>query len=172
MERLENLSDKDMKIFEDENALFKLITILTAINTYGDSPHNKRDSVMQIILKLCMRMIRAPNITTKNAGRKYIQKMIENKKENLDLTWSSLDILAKKLMEFNIIDTIFGATAHEEIIKKSAQIMLFLISSKALSQQNIEDIWSCCLNKHETLAISFFEVLQILLNYIPDNVFF
>ena len=169
MNRFENLNEKDLKALEDETIFSRFYQILEF--TLGASA-TANDSVLTIILHLAVKMLKSANRSMKLNGIKILNRMISSKKaeKGVDLTWKNKKSLLDEFSKSDVVQAIFGETAHEEVIKQSGEILMLLINGSEFTTKHLESIWKCCTEKHENISEVCFELLSILLLYLPLTV--
>lgn len=80
------------------------------------------------------------------------------------------ELLSEWLDQEKVLEFIFIESPHAELIKRSLE--LCYVRSKDVKKQItpflIDNIWKCCVEKHEAIARASFTVLQDLAQHLPS----
>ena len=110
---------------------------------------------------------------------KYIQEKVvnsilknnqENLKANLDFAkYLDLKLFSNWIIKNNTIEYIFKENPHQELIKRSYQILYILAQNEeTLPESMLELIWSCCSSqKHEDIIRASYELITELSKFMP-----
>ena len=157
------LEEKEIKII-DEDFIVLLCSTLEGLFISDDEDERKQEA-LNIIIQLAFCLLKSPNRLNRLKGLNMITLMAgDAKRENNPLLWKDVQELAKKLIEYQIIQILFGEDAHEEIINKCQGILFLLVDNEALTEESLKAIWACCCGKQESVAKSALEMLRLLLS--------
>lgn len=161
--RLLKLEEKEAKII-DEEFVVSLCCTLEGLYISDDEGECKQQA-LNILIQLAVCLLKSPNRLNRLKGLNMIMLMAgDGKRESNPILWKNVQELAKKLIEYQIIQILFGEDAHEEIINKSQGILFLLVDNDALTDESLKSIWDCCCGKQESVAKSALGMLKILLN--------
>ncbi len=135
-----------------------------------DSVPTGRESALAEVMGLGVRLLRSPNIKHKLLGMSVLVRM-KGRQAGDCMYWTELSEYAKRLHDSGFVEAVFGESAHEEIIRKAPEMLLFLIKEKEFSGSDLALVWRCCVEKHEDVTRRAFEVLAGLLPEFYETVF-
>ncbi len=166
--RLEKADEKELKGLGE--AFFE--TLYETLASLQDTA--QREQTLSVLLRLAIKFLHSPNKADKTTGIRIINRMVGVKKlgASVDFAWTSNSALAKGLNDGEVVQAIFGESAHEEIIKQSGEVLHFLLGLGELSVPALSTIWRCCTEKHEGLSLAALELLTLLLSSLPSTVRF
>lgn len=82
--------------------------------------------------------------------------------------WLTFPIYAKWIVEQKIIEFIFLENPHDELIKRSQEILILLANDENIfSSEIVEYLWFCCKDKHEDIIRSTYDLIQEIALYMP-----
>ena len=157
-----------MKVFDSE-LMPVLFDLLQSFFAAVQNPNGSKESALEEILKLNIRLVNFTNINCKMKGMSLINKM-KIKHTTDAMYWDNLPLYGRKLVEHNILRIIFDGNLHEEVIKRSFDIIMLILNCHEFKLEHLHLIWKCCMNKHEEISRSSFDILTKLMNDFTDLV--
>lgn len=173
--KLQKIESSDMKQI-DIGTMIRLQSILEAFFTWQNA-RSGRDQSLEIMLNMAISLIKSSYLNCKLTGLGIIVKMLDKKeeekvekKEEEKMRWSNTRELAKQIVNSKLIENIFDENAHEEILKRSQEILIFLLDNNYYSSGMSSILWKCCMSKHEDIARVSFAILASLLPKFNEGV--
>ena len=80
-------------------------------------------------------------------------------KESNKGTWLDPPYLTKWILDNHVIGIVLDVNTHSELIKRSAEIFVYLAKHKVLNEAMLADLWNCQQNKHEEIVKEVYEVI-------------
>ena len=82
---------------------------------------------------------------------------------------TSLDegYLCRWLLRAGVVDELFGASMHLELVARADGILRFLAQRGALSTGHLEAMWSATLGKHEAVVRELYALIVALVPHLP-----
>eukprot|EP00727_Mastigamoeba_balamuthi_P010386 m51a1_g5970 putative ubiquitin domain-containing protein (1649) ;mRNA; f:219026-227559 len=79
--------------------------------------------------------------------------------------------LAKWMCDNDIIDALYGPSAHVELVKRSSEVLRFMSREHALSEAHVDVLWNAALHHHESVAHETLRVIAEEAPYVfsPEN---
>ena len=148
LEFINNLDDKEMKKIPNDfrnivtDLLEKINKAKLIDNSDKATEENKNeneneDFFYEITLSLSLREIKTNTFNLRLNGIKDLDEFIEKNKKNKKMREKVIELIKKN----NIIQEIFGANYHSQIINKSKEIVKLLLLENQLNKEDIELIW-------------------------------
>ncbi len=120
------------------------------------------------VLRLSVFMLKSQTLQTKLKGLSILGRMMTQAiPRDVALVWKSQEALAATLTTSPFIETVFGESAHQEVIRRCKDVMRFLVEKKELTGPQVVIMWQCCIEKHEDISRSAFDLLTWLLPHFP-----
>ena len=169
--KLQKIDNSDMKQI-DLMTMIRLQSILEAFYTWQKGKSGKEQS-LEVMLNMAISLIKSPILNCKLTGLGLIIKMLDKKeeekaaaekKEEDKMKWANRTELAKQIINLKLIENIFDENAHQEVLRRSQEILIFLLDNSYFPNGMSSIIWKCCMSKHEDIVrVSF----SILINLLP-----
>ena len=173
---INNLDNKEMRnlpknLIEIVSDLFKKIQTFSADKDFSDIYD-------EMTLALSIKTIKTSIFDRRLQGIKALNEYIEKNKDNEQACEKIIKLLKKN----EIIQEIFGANYHSQIINKSTDIVKLLLLKNELSEDDIKLIWSCTKRGDLEAKVTILKLLseladnlkedyiEILLNSIKSNI--
>ena len=141
---INNLDSKEMKNLPKD--LIDIISdLLKKISNYNNNENNDNkdnealDLYEEINLTLSTKIIKSSIFDRRLQGIKSLNEYIEKNNNNSKVCKKIIKIIKDN----KIIEEIFGANYHSQIINKSTEIVKLLLSNNELSEDDMKLIWSC-----------------------------
>ena len=158
LNKIKNLSDDEIRILQRQelklffNAFEGLLQRLYRLTKAGEILENSELEVSIRFLTskyLEKRIIGITDIISKVTQAKINEKM--NFHSNLEGTrWITTQYLLAWIDNHDLIELIFGASSHPEIVKRSCDLIKFLYTNSRFTRNHIDKLWDCAFLKHET----------------------
>ena len=164
---IDGLDDKEMKnLPKDLNDI--ILQFLKKISSYITSQNNEKelsDLIDEITLTLSMKTIKTSIFDKRLQGIKALNDYIEKNKKNKDSCKNIILLLKKN----NIIQEIFGANYHSQIINKSTEIVKLLLVQNELNEEDIKLIWSCTKKGDLEAKVTILKLLSELADNLKEE---
>lgn len=151
MERLDKMDNKELKSVEKDT--------LSAIMGNMKKMVGNEDNWEIVELNFALRLINCPFMEKKLKGVTEIKEIIESLHEsnpkNRNIT---SEIAAKWIIENKVLENILENT-HEEIIKRMANIFVFLSNAGMLKNDHVLLLWANTQARHNSLEQAAYEVI-------------
>jgi len=169
-ERLLHLQDIKLKAVKKEH----IEAIIRPLTRLLDGVM-KRSEVGEIVETTCLAValnsFRSPYFDKKLYGLNYISEMVENVKRAEDTNpdefsfkssarWVTRLYLVEWIQSNHILETVFGESAHPQLIQRAGDLIKLLAQQGALQMEQLGMILARAKDCHETQAASVFGVLS------------
>ncbi|KAJ5068732.1 ubiquitin carboxyl-terminal hydrolase faf-x-related [Anaeramoeba ignava] len=96
----------------------------------------------------------------------------EKSKNQSDVpSWLTTENYLKSLIEYNIIDILFGHRVHTEILSRSGVVLKFLAINQKITKENIDQMWSFTQGHHQTTSEMIHKLFKNLSKFLSDEIF-
>lgn len=86
------------------------------------------------------------------------------------MQWLTIERFADWLKEANIVEFIFLENPHDELIKRSGDVIRGMAQGGSLQEEHISMIWSCARgDKHENIVRATYELVSDLSLWLHPN---
>ena len=164
---INNLNDKNIRKVSKE--LMKLIrTLINEINRYfykEEEINNDLKMNEEITLAFAMKSIKTSIFDYRLKGIKDLNEIIENNKNNKEIITKIISLLK----ENKILNELFGANYHSQLIKSSEEIIKILLKENALDENDMTLIWSCTKRGDLEAKLIIIKLLTSLGNNLNEN---
>jgi len=161
---IECLDDKEIKNLPKE--LTDLSTkFLNKINEINNSNNKIIDIEELLNLKLAFKMIKTSTFEKRLNGIKSLNNII-NKYQNNE---NALANISREIKESKIIEEIFGANYHSQIISKSTEPVKLLLKYNNLDEEDIKLIWFCTQKGDLEVKLTIIDLLIELIPIFNDD---
>lgn len=112
----------------------------------------------------------------KNIQEKIVNTITKNqtdlRKQGIEYArYLDLKLFSAWIIQNKVIDFIFKENPHSELIKRSYNILFILAQDEVTFPiEIVNNIWSCCVEKHEDIIRAGFELITELSNCLPISV--
>ena len=178
LEFINNLDDKEMK--KIPNDFRNIVTdLLEKINkaklidnsdkateeNKNENENENEDFFYEITLSLSLREIKTNTFNLRLNGIKDLDEFIEKNKKNKKMREKVIELIKKN----NIIQEIFGANYHSQIINKSKEIVKLLLLENQLNKEDIELIWNCTNRGDLEAKVTILKLLSDLADNLKED---
>ena len=164
---INNLDEKNIRKIPKE--LNELVTIfIYKINSYvykEDKDKNNMEIYDEITLAFALKSIKANIFDYRLKGIKDLNDIIEKNKANKEIS-NNLILIIK---ENKIINELFGANYHSQLISKSNEIIKLLLKENALDESDMALIWSCTKRGDLEAKLTIMKLLSSLTDNLQEN---
>ena len=176
LEFINNLDDKEMKKIPNDfrnivtDLLEKINKAKLIDNSDKATEENKNeneneDFFYEITLSLSLREIKTNTFNLRLNGIKDLDEFIEKNKKNKKMREKVIELIKKN----NIIQEIFGANYHSQIINKSKEIVKLLLLENQLNKEDIELIWNCTNRGDLEAKVTILKLLSDLADNLKED---
>ena len=123
------------------------------------------DFFYEITLSLSLKEIKTSTFNLRLNGIKDLDEFIEKNKNNKNMRDKIIDLIKKN----ELIQEIFGANYHSQIINKSKEIVKLLLLENQLNKDDIELIWNCTKRGDLEAKITILKLLSELADNLKDD---
>eukprot|EP00831_Metopus_contortus_P020770 TRINITY_DN19193_c0_g1_i1.p1 TRINITY_DN19193_c0_g1~~TRINITY_DN19193_c0_g1_i1.p1 ORF type:complete len:160 (-),score=53.81 TRINITY_DN19193_c0_g1_i1:156-635(-) len=81
--------------------------------------------------------------------------------------WMNSDYMAKWLVENKVLDQVLNDNTHPELVRRTAPIFIFLSKKEVLTNEMLELLWKCQIDKHEDLVRVVYQTIQEITEFLP-----
>jgi len=139
----------------------KLMRLMDKLS-YLEDNKEAHVTLLSAVCYMCIKLLKMPNATLKVIAMEGFLKYIPRRDLEEEFT--------KRLLDYKFIETAFCVNSHEEVIKKSRDILIFLNNRNALTKTLFDNIWLCCTSKvNAEISNSMFELLKNIMPYLSMN---
>ena len=131
-------------------ALIKML--INSINSYfskEEQINNDLNMNEEITLAFAMKSIKTSIFDYRLKGIKDLNEIIEKNKNNKEINIKLISLLK----ENKILNELFGANYHSQLIKSSNEIIKLLLKENSLDENDMTLIWSCTKRGYHLLKI-------------------
>jgi len=167
---INNLDTKEIRNLPKD--LIDIISeLLKKIKNYytdenSDNKENKSlDLYDEINLTLSTKIIKTSIFDRRLQGIKSLNEYIEKNSDNEEICEKIINIIKDN----KIIEEIFGANYHSQIINKSTEIVKLLLSKNKLSEDDMKLIWSCTKRGDLEAKVTILKLLSELADNLDDK---
>ena len=164
---INNLDEKQIRKLPKE--LNDLVTnLIYQINIFlsKNNPDNTNmDIYDEITLAFAMKSIKTNIFDYRLKGIKDLNDIIEKHKKNKDVI-SQIIILIK---DNKILNEIFGANYHSQLITRSNEIIKLLLQENALDENDMTLIWSCTKRGDLEAKLTILKLLSSIAENLKEN---
>ena len=175
LEFVNNLDDKEMKKIPKDfrNIITDLFEKINSAKLESN-PDKKEDELekndiedffYEITLSLSLKEIKTSTFNLRLNGIKDLDEFIEKNKNNKNMRDKIIDLIKKN----ELIQEIFGANYHSQIINKSKEIVKLLLLENQLNKDDIELIWNCTKRGDLEAKITILKLLSELADNLKDD---
>lgn len=79
--------------------------------------------------------------------------------------WLDSEFLIPWIEAHDLLEVIFGSTNHQELIKRSKDLIKFLYLNNRFDKNNIGKLWDCAVVRHETHKVALISLFSDLCEY-------
>lgn len=122
------------------------------------SVERKNELIEDFSLEISLRSFQTPYLERKIQGLRGISDAISRVKFSKDGDQQSQE-LVKWIKTHNIIEEVFGAKGHFQLVQRCGEIVVLLSNSGELSREQLEFIWSSAQKQDEDMRLSVYKML-------------
>ena len=177
---INGLDNKEMRNLPKDliDIVSELLKKIISYNNDKDSEKEFEDLYDEMTLTLAMKTIKTSIFDRRLQGIKALNDYIEKNSKNKESCIKLVNLIKKN----DIIQEIFGANYHSQLINKSTEIVKLLMLENELSEEDIKLIWSCTKRGDLEAKITISKLLseladnlkeeyiEMLLNSIKSNI--
>ena len=164
---INNLNDKNIrKVPKDLMALIKML--INSINIYfskEEQINNDLNMNEEITLAFAMKSIKTSIFDYRLKGIKDLNEIIEKNKNNKEINIKLISLLK----ENKILNELFGANYHSQLIKSSNEIIKLLLKENSLDENDMTLIWSCTKRGDLEAKLTIIKLLSSIENNLNEN---
>ena len=167
---INNLDNKEIRNLPKD--LIDIISdLLKKIQNYNtdENSDNKENETLdlyeEINLTLSTKIIKTSIFDRRLQGIKSLNEYIEKNNNNPKICKKIINIIK----ENKILEEIFGANYHSQIINKSTEIVKLLLSKNELSEDDMKLIWSCTKRGDLEAKMTILKLLLELADNLDDK---
>lgn len=168
-ERVHQMKNSDVKNADRDTftaAIANLDRLLTATSTI-DFPDDKRAEIKEkITLEIYYKLLASPFLGKKVFGLNQVCELIEamnrGRFSRQHFRFLSPQFLVKWIQEKDLLQILLGQDIHQEILKRTPDILKFLASSNSLSPKNMVTLWESSVAQHESIVRSVYNTIANL----------
>ena len=175
LEFVNNLDDKEMKKIPKDfrNIITDLFEKINKAKYEANPDKNENDLekndiedfFYEITLSLSLKEIKTSTFNLRLNGIKDLDEFIEKNKTNKVMRDKLIDLIKKN----ELIQEIFGANYHSQIINKSKEIVKLLLLENQLNKDDIELIWNCTKRGDLEAKVTILKLLSELADNLKDD---
>mgnify|MGYP003641221869 CR=1 FL=1 len=174
LDMLRNYTDEELKLDVANNAksvvgLLESLCLATSVSeeTRQVFPHFRREFSLKCLL--------SPFLIKRLEGMAMINEFVRNARDAEELVRSSSfgdkdgqqvsageGSLAIWLKQVKIMEILYGPTMHLEVLKRSADVVKYLLHAGQLSVNDVLMMWDATIGKHETIRCRIYDDLAEL----------
>ena len=141
----------------------------TEINEENEDNEEKDEEEMdfydEITLTFAIKSIKTSIFDYRLKGIKDLNDIIEKNRNNKKILSKILSLIKQS----NIINEIFGANYHSQLIKHSNEILILLLKENELDENDITLIWSCTKRGDLEVKLIIFKLLSDIAGNLKEN---
>mmetsp|Transcript_19956 Transcript_19956/g.36937 ORF Transcript_19956/g.36937 Transcript_19956/m.36937 type:complete len:2099 (-) Transcript_19956:32-6328(-) len=164
----DNLTALELKDLSKEKAAFLLHNASRMLNSLS-SLHNSQEFNQDIELSLCLQLFYCPLLEKRIKGLSDIKAVLNKATSQRQQVRFNGEFLSAWLIDNRIIEAIFKESAHTELIKRSGELISFLIDHGKLSDTHLEMIWKCSIGKHKSFTSEIYKLVVELASKLTDT---
>ena len=159
---LEFINDLDAKKMKTMPKDFRsvVIDLLEKI-----SKNENADFFYEVTLSLSLKEIKTSTFNLRLNGIKDLDEFIEKNKNNKEMRTKLIELIKKN----ELIQEIFGANYHSQIINKSKEIVKLLLLENQLNKDDIELIWNCTKKGDLEAKVTILKLLYELADNLKED---
>ena len=159
---LEFINDLDAKKMKTMPKDFRsvVIDLLEKI-----SKNENADFFYEVTLSLSLKEIKTSTFNLRLNGIKDLDEFIEKNKNNKEMRTKIIELIKKN----ELIQEIFGANYHSQIINKSKEIVKLLLLENQLNKDDIELIWNCTKKGDLEAKVTILKLLYELADNLKED---
>ena len=168
---INNLDNKEMRNLPKDliDIISDLLKKIQNYNTDDNSDNKENDEALDLYdelnLALSTKIIKTSIFDRRLQGIKSLNEYIEKNNNNPKICKKIINIIK----ENKIIEEIFGANYHSQIINKSTDIVKLLLSKNELSEDDMKLIWSCTKRGDLEAKVTILKLLSELSDNLDDK---
>ncbi|PIK56077.1 hypothetical protein BSL78_06973 [Apostichopus japonicus] len=174
VEYLDSLSDEELKK-ESKNesrndALSLIIKSLKNLVSRVPKQEEKIKSLEMFRLKMILRLLKISSFNGKMNALNEVNKVISNvsyythKHSHVeDEEWLTAERMAEWIQENKVLSIVLRDNLHQpQYVEKLEKILRFVIKEKALTKEDLDNIWAAQVGKHEAIVKNIHDLLAKL----------
>ena len=174
LEFINSLDDKEMKKIPKDfrnivtDLLEKINKAKMESNPSKGNEEEKdenQDFFYEITLTLSLKEIKTSTFNLRLNGIKDLDDFIEKNKNNKKMREKIIELIKKN----ELIQEIFGANYHSQIINKSKEIVKLLLLENQLNKEDIELIWNCTKRGDLEAKVTILKLLSELADNLKED---
>ena len=177
---INSLDNKEMRNLQKDliDIVTELLKKISAYSDANDKDNSFEDLYDELTLTLSIKTIKTSIFDRRLQGIKALNDYIEKNSKNKTACLKLINLIKKN----EIIQEIFGANYHSQIINKSTEIVKLLLLENELNEEDIKLIWSCTKKGDLEAKVTILKLLsdiadnlkeeyiEMLLNSIKSNI--
>jgi len=172
--RLEGLTDKEVRELDKLLVTKTIATLKMFLNLFD--PEQTARKAESLELKVAERCLKSAFFEKRVKGLNELKEMYwrvrnsANKDFQPKVQWLTLERLGEWLEAAGILEFVFLENPHDELIKRSADVVRGMAQGGALKEEHVALIWSCARgDKHENVVRATYELVSELSLHLHPN---
>ena len=164
---INNLDNKEMRNLPKDliEIVSEVLKKIANLNEDKNNQQNFEDLYDEMTLTLSMKTIKTSIFDRRLQGIKALNDYIEKNQKNPNARKKLVNLIKKN----EIIQEIFGANYHSQLINKSNEIVKLLLVENELSEKDFQLIWSCTKKGDLEAKITILKLLSDLADNLKEE---
>ena len=155
--RLNSLSERDLKDLS-KDLTQRLLSSLQSVLQQSDKSAGP-EVAEELEMKLALQLLRAQALERRLRGLNDFRELIQRMQPRAGGKKMAKQRLVAYMQEQNLLYTLIADRPHAELLRRSADLFVFMAEARLLTTAHIDVLWLSCSDKHESYVRAVHEVI-------------